>query len=139
MFSNQHIITNNINYWIVTNIIHEPVLIGASLHTISNTHTTPVRINGEPYVHKFCAFDNIWNITRRQAMSHVAKFHHVLGRGSWFSRWYVFLTYVSRTVSIKYLTCKYNIEKYHMVTFFFPIYYIVCKLISLKWILGIFF
>ena len=24
---------------------------------------------------------NIWNITRRQAISPVAKFHHVLGRG----------------------------------------------------------
>ena len=46
-----------------------------------NAHTTPVRIYGEPYAHKFCAVDNFWNITRRQAISTVIKFHHVLGRG----------------------------------------------------------
>ena len=48
---------------------------------ISNAHTTPVRIYGEPYVHKFCVVDFIWNSTRRQAISPVAKFYHVLGRG----------------------------------------------------------
>ena len=49
--------------------------------TPANAHTTPVRIYGEPYAHKFCAVDNFWNFTRRQAISPVAKFHHVLGRG----------------------------------------------------------
>ena len=37
----------------------------------------PVRIYGEPYAHKFCAVDIFWNITRRQAISPVAKFYHV--------------------------------------------------------------
>ena len=46
----------------------------------SNAHTKPVRIYGEPYAHKFCAVDFFWNITHRQAISPVAKFHHVLGR-----------------------------------------------------------
>ena len=43
----------------------------------------PVRIYGESYTHKFCAvvIDIFWNITCRQAISPVAKFHHVLGRG----------------------------------------------------------
>ena len=41
----------------------------------------PVRIYGETYVYKFCAVDIFWNITRHQAISPVAKFHHVLGRG----------------------------------------------------------
>ena len=36
---------------------------------------TPVRIYGEPYVHKFWAVDIFWNITRRQAISPIAKFH----------------------------------------------------------------
>ena len=48
----------------------------------SNAHTTPVRIYGEPYMHKFCAVDFFFleyhssssNITRCQ-------FHHGLGRG----------------------------------------------------------
>ena len=39
---------------------------------------TPVRIYGEPYEHKFCAVDIFWNITRRQAISPIAKTHHVL-------------------------------------------------------------
>ena len=42
---------------------------------------TPVRIYGEPYEHKFCAVDIFWNITRHQAISPVAKFQYVLGRG----------------------------------------------------------
>mgnify|MGYP003690464617 CR=1 FL=1 len=46
----------------------------------SNALTMPVRIYGEPYAHKFCVIDIFWNITRRQGMSPVARFHHVLGR-----------------------------------------------------------
>ena len=42
---------------------------------------TPFRIYGKLYAHKFCAVDNFWNIARRQAISSVPKFHHVLGRG----------------------------------------------------------
>ena len=45
----------------------------------SNAHTTPVWIYGEPYAHKFCAVYIFWNITRRQAISPVAKFHYMLG------------------------------------------------------------
>ena len=33
----------------------------------TNAHTTLAKIYGEPYAHKFCAVDNCWNITRRQA------------------------------------------------------------------------
>ena len=44
-------------------------------------HTTTVRIYGEPYAHKFCAVDIFRNISRRLAISPVAKFCHVLGRG----------------------------------------------------------
>ena len=40
-----------------------------------------VRIYDEPYMHKFCAVDTFLNITHLQAMSPVAKFHHLLGRG----------------------------------------------------------
>ena len=45
------------------------------------TNTTPVRIYGEPYTHKFCVVNIFWNITRRQAISPIAKFHHMLGHG----------------------------------------------------------
>ena len=41
----------------------------------------PVRIYDEPYMHKFCAVDTFLNITHLQAISPVAKFHHLLGRG----------------------------------------------------------
>ena len=41
----------------------------------------PVRIYGELYVHKFCAVNIFMNNTHRQAISPVAKFHHVLGCG----------------------------------------------------------
>ena len=41
---------------------------------------TPVRFYGEPYVHKFFAvIIFFWNITRRQALSPITKFPHVLG------------------------------------------------------------
>ena len=46
----------------------------------SNAQMTPVRIYGELYALKFCEVDNFWNINRRQAISLVAKSHHVLGR-----------------------------------------------------------
>ena len=47
----------------------------------SNTQMTSIRIYGEPFAHKFCAVDIFFNITRRQALTHVAKSHQVLGRG----------------------------------------------------------
>ena len=44
---------------------------------------TPVRISDGPYVHKFCAVVIFSNITRRrQAISPITKFPHVLGRDS---------------------------------------------------------
>ena len=46
-----------------------------------SAHTTPVRIYGEPYAHKFCAVDNFLNITCYQAISPVVMFHHMLGHG----------------------------------------------------------
>ena len=42
---------------------------------------TPFRIYGKLYAHKFCAVDIFWNIARRQAISSVPKFDHVLGCG----------------------------------------------------------
>ena len=51
------------------------------VHRKFSAYTTPVRIYGEPYVHKFWAVDIFGNITHHQAISPVAKFHHVLGRG----------------------------------------------------------
>ena len=45
----------------------------------SNAHTTPIIIYGEPYANKFCGVYIFWNIIRRQVISPVAKFHHVLG------------------------------------------------------------
>ena len=47
----------------------------------SNAHMTPDRIYGEPYVHQFCGVDIFLNITRRQVISPVAQFHHLLGCG----------------------------------------------------------
>ena len=77
-----------------------------------NAHTTPVRIYGESYAHKFCAVDIFRNITRRQVISHVAKFHHVLGVVSWYNGWYWFLSNVSQPITINYFTWKYNINVY---------------------------
>ena len=59
-----------------------PDIIRSHLFSVkSNTHMTLVRIYGDPYAHKFCTVDILWNITRRQAISPVAKFHHLLGHG----------------------------------------------------------
>ena len=52
-----------------------------SYFVYSNAQMTPVRIFGEPYAHKICAVDIFGNISRSQAISPVAKSHHVLGRG----------------------------------------------------------
>ena len=75
----------NILYWM---LIKHVVYITSGFKTIqwisysvnSNAHTTPVRTYGEPYAHKYCAVDIFWKITRRQAISPVAKFDQVLGR-----------------------------------------------------------
>ena len=39
-----------------------------------SSYKTQVRIYGEPYAHKFCAVEILWNITRRQAISPAANF-----------------------------------------------------------------
>ena len=49
-----------------------------SFSVYSNAQMTLVRIYGEPYAH-FCTVDIVWIITRRQAISPVAKSDHVLG------------------------------------------------------------
>ena len=67
--------------WFQNNPVQVNICVCISLSVCSNAHTTPVRIYGEPYAHKFCAVVIFWKITRRQAISPVAKFHHVLGRG----------------------------------------------------------
>ena len=75
-------------------------------------HTTPVRIYGEPYAHKFCAIDIFWKITCRQAISHVVKFHHVLGRGFMIQRVILILSNVSQPIRINYFTWNYDIDNY---------------------------
>ena len=67
--------------WFQNNPGHVNILVCTSYSVNSNIHMTPVRIYGEPYAHKFCTVDIFWNITRPQAISPIAKFHHVLGRG----------------------------------------------------------
>ena len=62
------------------------ILVCISYCVNSNALTTPVRIYGEPYAHKFGAVDIFRNITRRQAILPIAKFHHVFLL--WFSGWY---------------------------------------------------
>ena len=54
------------------------------------------------------SYDASQKIARRQAISHVAKIHHVLGVVSWFSKWYWFLLNVSQPIRINYFTWKYN-------------------------------
>ena len=67
--------------WLQYNLGQVNVRVCVSYSVNSNAHTTPVRIYGELYAHKFCSVDIFWNITRHQAISPVAKFHHLLGRG----------------------------------------------------------
>ena len=86
-----------------------------SYSVYSNAQTTPVRIYGEQYAHKFCAVDIFWNITRHQAISPVAKFHHVLGRGFMIMRVILFLSNVSQPFRMNYFTLKYNILKYYPI------------------------
>ena len=52
--------------------VHICVCISYSVN--SNAPTTPVRIYGEPYAHKFCVVDIFWNITRNHAISPPVKF-----------------------------------------------------------------
>ena len=77
----QHWIHHLHNIWFQNNPgqVNIPACISYSVNW--KAHTTPVRIYGEPYTHKFCAVDLFWNITHHQAISPDAKFHHVLGPG----------------------------------------------------------
>ena len=52
----------------------------------------------------------LWNIARRQAISPVAKFHHMFGHGFMIQGpgWYWFLSNVSQPIRIHYFTWKYN-------------------------------
>ena len=70
--------------------------------------TTPVRISGELYAHKFCAVDIFWNITRHQAISPIAKFHHSFGSGLIIQRVILILSIVSELIIINFIW-KYNI------------------------------
>ena len=86
--------------------------------TNATMNTTPVRTYGEPYAHKFYTVDIFLNITRRQAISPVAKFHHVLGRG--FMTQQVILIFIkclsaNQNLRINYFTLKYNIFYYQIV------------------------
>ena len=89
-------------------------LICISYSVNSNSHTTPVRIYGEPYSHKFCAVDIFFknhpsssNITRCQVPS-----REKACMVSWFSGWFWFLSNVSQPIRINYFNyMKYNILK----------------------------
>ena len=52
----------------------------------SNAQMLLVRIYSEPYVDKFCTVNVFFNITRRKAISQVAKFLHLIGCGSMIQR-----------------------------------------------------
>ena len=67
--------------WFQNNRGQVNICVCISYSVSSNPHTAPVRIYGEMYAHKFCAVEIFWNINSRQAISPVAKFHHMLGRG----------------------------------------------------------
>ena len=79
---NIYYIIHRLHYaWYQNNLGQVNICVCIKYSVYSNAHTTPVRIYGEPYAHKFCEVDIFWNINRRQAKPPVAKFYHVLGRG----------------------------------------------------------
>ena len=107
-----------------------------------------VRIYGEPYAHKFCAVDILWNIACRQAISPLAKFQQVLGRCFMIQRvilifikclsanqnhlfymkvWYWFLSNVSQPIRIKYFTWKYNNSERNLIIVAYSEFLSVCK------------
>ena len=55
-----------------------------------------------------------WNITHRQAISPVANFLHVLGRGFMIQWMILILSNVSQPIRIDFFTSKYNIDFYQM-------------------------
>ena len=87
----------------------------------SNAQMTPVKTFGEPFAHKFCAVNIFWNISRRQAISPVAKFHNVLGTQC-FHDSAVILIYIkcfSANQNWLYITCKYNILIYCITVYMY--------------------
>ena len=80
----------------------------------SNAHTTPVRIYGDPFAHKFCAVDIFG-----EYQSAVKQYHPLpssitcLGVVSWLSGLYWFLSNVSQPIRINYFSWKYNIVKWN--------------------------
>ena len=63
---------------------------------------------GEPYAHKFCSVDIFWNITRHQAISPVAKVHHMLGHGFMIQWLILIISNVSQPIRINYFMKVYQ-------------------------------
>ena len=83
------------------------------IYSISKAQVTPVRIYGEPKAHKIWAIYNFWNITRHQAISPVAKSHHVLECGLLIQLVIlIFILCFSANQNHDYFTWKYNIHVY---------------------------
>ena len=60
----------------------------------SNAQMRPVKIYGKLLAQEFCSVYIFWNFNRRQAMSPIAKFHHVVGRGFMIQRViFIFIRY----------------------------------------------
>ena len=108
--------------WFQNNPCQVNICVCISYSVNSNAHTTQVRIWGEPYTHKFCTVNIFLNITHCQAISPVAKFHHVLGRGFMIQREVFILSSVSQPIRINYsyFTWKYNIFVYKSTTSWIP-------------------
>ena len=114
-----------------------------------------VRIYGEPYAHKFCAVDILWNIACRQAISPLAKFQQVLGRCFMIQRvilifikclsanqnhlfymkvWYWLLSNVSQPIRIKYFKWKYNNSERNLIIVAYSEFLSVCEIWELCWV-----
>ena len=98
--------------WFQNNSGQVNICVCNSYSLYSNAHTTPVRIYDEPYAHKFCAADIFWIITRRQVISPVSKFYHVLGRGFMIQRMILILIKCLSANQNKLFYIKYNICYY---------------------------
>ena len=108
--------------WYQNNPGQVKICVCISYSIYSNAHTTPVRIFGEPYTHKFCAVDIFWNITRCLVPSHVkAWFHDSAGDIN-------FLSNIFQPIRFNYLTWKYYIKTY-MLQVIFCTSYLYCSVI----------
>ena len=60
------------------------ICVHISYSVYSNAHTTPVRIYGEPYAHKFCAVDNFQILEYHPSSSNITRSHVPSRVRAWF-------------------------------------------------------